>query len=137
MKVLQFAFDARDTGSKNDHLPHNYPENCIAYTGTHDNQTLLGWLSGIPMRGLQLLREYLCDFDTPISRLCRPLIALLMRSRARLCIIPLQDYLALDDEARINTPSTLGINWRWRVSADALNDTLAKEIADMTRRYGR
>ncbi len=137
MKVLQFAFDERDTGSKNDHLPHNYSENCVAYTGTHDNQTLAGWLSEISVRDLRLLREYLCDFDTPVSRLCRPLIALLMRSNARLCIVPVQDYLTLGDEARINTPSTLGNNWRWRVPAEALNDTLMREIADMTHRYGR
>lgn len=137
MKVLQFAFDERDTGSKNDHQPHNYPENCIAYTGTHDNQTLSGWLEGISSRELRTLREYLCDFDTPVSRLCRPLIALLMRSEARLCIIPLQDYLMLGDEARINTPSTLGNNWRWRVKSEMLTERLAQEIKELTQRYGR
>ncbi|MBQ5362543.1 MAG: 4-alpha-glucanotransferase, partial [Clostridia bacterium] len=115
MKVLQFAFDGRDEGSKNDHLPHNYPDNCVAYTGTHDNQTLKGWLREISAREMTTLRAYLCDIDTPVARLPRSLIALLMRSRARLCIIPLQDYLGLGDEARINTPSTLGGNWRWRV----------------------
>jgi 4-alpha-glucanotransferase len=137
MKVLQFAFDARDTGSKSDHLPHNYPENCVAYTGTHDNQTLCGWLASITPGELQRLREYLCDFDTPTARLPQRLISLLMQSRARLCIIPLQDYLALGDEARINTPSTLGENWRWRVKQELLTPQLAKEIRAMTVRYGR
>ncbi|MBQ7338590.1 MAG: 4-alpha-glucanotransferase [Clostridia bacterium] len=137
MKVLQFAFDGRDDGSKNDHLPHNFPYNCVAYTGTHDNQTLGGWLRSISMQEMRALREYLCDYDTPTARLCKPLIALLMRSQAQLCIIPLQDYLSLGDEARINTPSTLGNNWCWRVRAEMLNDTLVRDVAEMTQRYGR
>ena len=137
MKVLQFAFDTRDDGSKNDHLPHNYPSNSVAYTGTHDNQTLQGWLQSISNEEMRTLRAYLCDMDTPTSRLSRRLIALLLQSRARLCVIPLQDYLELDDRARINTPSTLGGNWCWRVKNEQLTEGLAREICAMTARYGR
>ena len=137
MKVLQFAFDTRDDGSKNDHLPHNYPKNCVAYTGTHDNQTLAGWLQGISQEEMRTLREYLCDVDTPTIRLTKRLISLLLASPAQLCIVPLQDYLGLGDEARINTPSTLGGNWCWRVRGEMLTGQLAREIQSLTQRYGR
>lgn len=137
MRVLQFAFDERDQGSKSDHLPHNYPKDCVAYTGTHDNQTLCGWLQRRSPEELRRVREYLCDFDTPTSRLNERLISILLQSRAGLCIIPLQDYLGLGDEARINTPSTIGNNWRWRVSARSFDDSLSTKIRKMTQRYGR
>lgn len=137
MKVLQFAFDTRDGGSKNDHLPHNYAHHCVAYTGTHDNQTLSGWLQSISAEEMRTLREYLCDFDTPTARLPQRLISLLLQSPAELCIVPLQDYLELDDRARINTPGTQSGNWHWRVRAQTLNEQLAKDIRAMTQRYGR
>ena len=137
MKVLEFAFDARDTGAANDYLPHNYTENCVAYTGTHDNQTLVSWLAAIRPEERQAVRDYLCDRHTPGEALYRSLIALVMRSTARTCIIPLQDWLGLDDRARMNTPATVGQNWRWRVRADELSAGLRDEILRMTRRYGR
>ncbi|MBQ7319039.1 MAG: 4-alpha-glucanotransferase [Clostridia bacterium] len=137
MKVLQFAFDGRDEGSKNDHLPHLYPEHCVAYTGTHDNQTLRGWLGTISDAERYAVRSYLCDFNTPTPQLTRPLVALLLRSAARLCIVPLQDYLNYDDAARINTPSTEQGNWMWRVGKDVLSAALAADIRRMTGAYGR
>lgn len=137
MKVLEFAFDARDTGSRNDHLPHNYGENCVAYTGTHDNQTLASWYKTITEEERKLVRDYLCDDCTPDDGLGRSLIALILRSRAALCIIPMQDWLGLDDRSRMNRPSTVGGNWQWRMSADSTSDRLADEICRMTRRYGR
>ncbi len=137
IKVIEFAFDSRDTGFKNDHLPHSYPKNCVAYTGTHDNQTLFSWLKDLNRNDISTLRKYLCDFFSPRERLINSLIALIMRSEARLCIIPFYDYLGLSDKARINTPSTIGSNWRWRVKKDALTDNKAKEIKDITARYGR
>ena len=115
MKVLEFAFDSRDSGSANDYLPHNYPENSVVYTGTHDNETLNGWFKSITKEEQQMARDYLCDQRTPQKLLHQSFIALAMRSAARMCIIPLQDYLGLDNSCRINTPSTIGINWRWRV----------------------
>ena len=137
MKVLEFAFDSRDTGSANDYLPHNYPENCVVYTGTHDNETLNGWLSSISEEERQMVRGYLCDWYTPQELLHKSLISLAMGSKADLCIIPLQDYLGLDNRSRINTPSTVGVNWRWRVGKEELTDALQQEIRDITMRYGR
>ncbi len=137
MKVLEFAFDARDTGSASDYLPHNYPENCVAYTGTHDNETLTGWLDSITPKERQAVRDYLCDAFTPQEKLCSPLIALIMRSRAKTCIIPMQDYLGLDNRARINTPSTVGTNWQWRLKKSDLTPQLQQHIRQTAMRYGR
>ncbi len=138
MKVLQFAFDSRDTGSAADYLPHNYIENCVVYTGTHDNETVAGWLKNIPESERQAARDYLCDHYTPDDELYQPFAAMAMRSRARLCVLPLQDWLGLDNSCRLNRPSTLGTNWQWRIRENQLfDDTLWNEIASKTRRYGR
>ncbi len=137
MKVLQFAFDSRDSGSANDYLPHNYPENSVVYTGTHDNETLNGWFRSISGEEQKLARAYLCDWYTPQALLHRAFISLAMGSVSRLCIIPLQDYLGLDNRSRMNTPSTVGNNWRWRVKREQLTEELRMEILETTRRYGR
>ena len=137
MKVLEFAFDSRDTGAANDYLPHNYPENSVVYTGTHDNETLKGWFCSITEEERTRVREYLCDFHTPTEELGWAMIALVMRSKANLCIIPLQDYLGLDNCSRINTPSTMGINWRWRVKKEQLTKEIQQHILAATIRYGR
>ena len=137
MKVLEFAFDSRDSGSANDYLPHNYPENSVVYTGTHDNETLNGWFKSITKEEQQMARDYLCDQRTPQKLLHQSFIALAMRSAARMCIIPLQDYLGLDNSCRINTPSTIGINWRWRVKKEQLTEELQQGILATTMRYGR
>lgn len=137
MKVLEFAFDSRDSGSANDYFPHNFTENSVAYTGTHDNETLVGWFHSIPREDLQMVRDYLCDQYTPEKQLYKPLISLVMRSIAKTCIIPMQDYLGYDNESRTNKPSTLGINWRWRVRKRELTTALQKEILAVTKRYGR
>ncbi len=137
MKVLEFAFDSRDSGCANDYLPHNYTENCVAYTGTHDNETIAGWLNSITAAEQQLAREYLCDAYTPKKYLYRSFIALIMRSRASLCVIPMQDYLGRDNKSRMNRPSTVGINWKWRLKEDELSTALQEEIRNTARRYGR
>ena len=137
MKVLEFAFDSRDSGSANDYLPHNYPEHSVAYTGTHDNETLIGWFDSICAEDRVLARNYICDFYTPEEEIHRPMIALAMSSVAKYCIIPMQDYLGLGNEARMNKPSTLGGNWRWRVLPEQLSDALKADILAQTRRYGR
>lgn len=137
MKVLEFAFDSRDTGSANDYLPHNYTENCVAYTGTHDNETIIGWLDCITKEEKAMVREYLCDQKTAQKELNWPMIALVMRSRANLSVIPMQDYLGLDNRARINQPSTVGKNWKWRVQKEQLNEELQGKIRKLTRMYGR
>lgn len=137
MKVLEFAFDSRDSGSANDYLPHNYPENCVAYTGTHDNETIVSWFDNITETEQAMARNYLCDHCTPKKDLYRSFISLVMRSNARTCIIPIQDYLGLDDRCRMNKPSTVGTNWRWRVTKKELNEKLKKEILQTTQLYGR
>lgn len=136
IKVLEFAFDSRDSGGSI-YLPHNYPDNCVAYTGTHDNQTLAGWLGTISESEIKNIREYLCDFYTPTPELYKPLVALALSSRAKICIIPMQDYLGLDDSARINKPSTTGTNWRWRLTKNQLTDSLSDDMKSMAKRYGR
>lgn len=137
MKVLEFAFDSRDTGAAGDYLPHNYPENCIAYTGTHDNETITGWLGSITEEERQLARNYLCDKYTPDAQLYRSFVALLMRSNAKTCIIPIQDYLGYDNRTRINQPSTVGKNWRWRITGKELSGKLKEELLAAVLRYGR
>ena len=137
MKVLEFAFDSRDSGAANDYLPHNYIENSVAYTGTHDNETITGWFQSITEKERQKAREYLCDYLTPDDALYHAFIALIMRSSAKTCIIPLQDYLGLDNGSRINKPSTVGTNWRWRITEKQLSDKLREEIRETALRYGR
>ena len=137
MKVLEFAFDSRDSGCANDYLPHNYGENCVAYTGTHDNETIRGWFDSISTEEQEMAREYLCDSRTPKKELNWAFISLIMRSSARICIIPMQDYLGYGNECRMNKPSTVGINWKWRLTGEELTDELKKKLYDMARRYGR
>ncbi len=137
MNVLEFAFDSRDTGDSNDYLPHNYTENSVAYTGTHDNQTLKSWYKTITNDEKIKVRDYLCDYSTADDNLNIGLIALLMRSNSKICIIPMQDWLELDDNARMNTPSTVGDNWKWRMKDDDLNEALSKKISKITRQFGR
>ena len=137
MKVLEFAFDSRDSGSASDYLPHNYPENCVVYTGTHDNETIAGWFKSIKPEERTLAREYLCDFSTPEKRLYLSFISLAMRSQARMCVIPMQDFMGLSNKCRMNTPSTVGKNWKWRLVPGQLTEELTEQIAGVTRRYGR
>ena len=137
MKVLEFAFDSRDTGSASDYLPHNYGVNSVVYTGTHDNETLVGWFGSISPEEMQMARDYLWDHHTPEKELYESFIALAMRSVSRYCIIPMQDWLGLDNTCRTNQPSTVGTNWRWRVTEEQLSPQLQKKILSVTKRYGR
>ena len=137
MRVFQFGFDKRDTGAKNDYLPHNYIENCVAYTGTHDNPTIVSWFFEISDEEREDVRNYLCDKYTPDSEINLPIIGAVMRSQAKLVIIPIQDYLGYDSRSRINKPSTTGINWQWRLSVGDLTNSLAKQIYEITRLNGR
>ena len=137
MKVLEFAFDSRDSGSANDYLPHNYIENSVAYTGTHDNETITGWFKSITKEERQMARDYLCDQHTPAKELYKSFIALVMRSNSRMCIVPMQDYMGLDNRCRMNQPSTLGKNWKWRLVKGELSEELKEEILAVTKRYGR
>ena len=136
MKVLQFAFDSRE---ESDYMPHNYDANCVVYTGTHDNQTTFSWWDEMAEGDRDVALRYLNlpgRFVTK-KKLTWQLIVLAQRSVAKLCIIPAQDYLCLPSTARINTPSTLGFNWQWRMKKDAFSDKLCEKIAAMTKLYGR
>ena len=137
MKVIEFAFDERDTGNASDYLPHNYTNNCVVYTGTHDNETLLGWYGDITPEERHMVREYLWNFHDDEKGICRNMIRLVMGSVAGRCIIPIQDYLCLGNEARINHPSTLGGNWIWRLHRDEISKKLVKKIRRMTELYCR
>ena len=137
MKVIQFAFDSRDTGAANDYLPHNYSTNCVCYTGTHDNDTTMGWLSAIKPEELSMVADYVDGEAMDKEELVRKLVRFVHMSPANMAIIPMQDYLCLDSKARINTPSTLGKNWQWRMKENVASMAMAKRIYKLTRLYGR
>ncbi|WP_026507022.1 4-alpha-glucanotransferase [Butyrivibrio sp. MC2013] len=132
MKVLQFAFDSREDS---DYLPHNYTQNCVVYTGTHDNETTRGWFETCPSKDRTFAKQYL-DIHSR-KDIAWKFIRCALGSVADTCIIPIQDYLNLDDSARINTPSTLGGNWEWRLVEGDLTDELAERMLTMTRMYAR
>ncbi len=132
MKILQFAFnDWQD----NDYLPHNYSRNCVVYTGTHDNETTLGWLENLSEEDLKFVKAYVGQ-ESNIDTLWG-LVRAALSSVADTAIIPMQDYLELGNEARINFPSTFGANWKWRMDAQALTPELAEKIYKLTKIYGR
>lgn len=135
MKVLQFAFDASEDS---DYLPYRYDTNCVVYTGTHDNTTTYGWWETMADSEKAVALAYLNRRkDTPTEELTWDLICLALGSKGDLCMIPMQDYLTLGKEARINTPSTLGYNWKWRMKPDVFDDDLCLRIRKAARLYGR
>jgi len=132
MKILEFAFDSRE---ESDYLPYNYTKNCIVYTGTHDNETAKGWFKALPRNDKKFAKEYLGI--TYAKDAVWAMIRSAFASVSDTAIIPMQDYLELDAYARINTPSTLGGNWVWRMKKDALTDSLCEKMHDYARIYGR
>ena len=132
MKILQFAFDSRE---ESDYLPHNYTANSVVYTGTHDNDTTLGWYHTIPACDRRFAKNYLNIKGN--KKVTWEFIRAAIASVSDTAIIPMQDYLELGSEARINTPSTLGDNWKWRMSAEQLSPELAEEILELCKLYGR
>lgn len=132
MKVLQFAFDP---WGQSTYLPHNHEQNCVAYTGTHDNDTSRGWFENAPQAERDFCGRYLnmrAD-DSPAYALIRAAWA----SVADTAIAPMQDFLELGSQARMNTPSTVGGNWQWRMLPDSPTPELAGQIYDLTALYGR
>ena len=132
MKVIQFAFDGK---KDSEYLPHNYTRHCVAYTGTHDNDTVMGWLSTAPEETVEYAREYLNltkkeGFNWGVMRG-------IWSSVADMTIVPMQDLLGLGSEARINIPSTLGENWKWRMKSNALTDDLAEKLYSYMETYAR
>jgi len=132
MKVLQFAFDSRE---ESDYLPHNYERNCVVYTGTHDNDTTQHWYDTLAKPDKSFARRYL---DIRSSKdAVEKMIRSGLGSVADTCIIPMQDYLKLGGEARMNYPSTLGNNWKWRLDIDMMNSDCAERIYKLCKLYGR
>lgn len=134
MKVLEFAFDSTEDSA---YLPHKYERNCVVYTGTHDNDTVVSWFSDMDERDQAFAREYMGNQRTPAEDIHMDFVRMALASVARLAVIPLQDYLGLGGEARINEPSTLGKNWRWRMKAGSLDDKTVKLCRRMAEIYGR
>lgn len=132
MKILQFAFDSRE---ESDYLPHHYTNNAVVYTGTHDNDTAAGWYETLSGGDKELCDAYLRLRGE--SELHWELIRTALASVAYLAVIPMQDYLGLGAEARINIPSTLGNNWKWRMRKGQFTRELAEKMYAMTRLYGR
>lgn len=133
MKVMQFAFDSREAGN---YLPHTYPENSVVYSGTHDNPTLVQWLSDVAESDLEEGKKYLGLTET--EGLVKGLIRGCMASNSRLCVILMQDYLELGAEARMNLPGTLSDkNWTWRAKPGFTSEELGKYILEITNRFGR
>lgn len=132
MKILQFAFD---DNSKNLYLPHNFDtSNTIVYTGTHDNNTTVGWYNSTSEKAKDYLRRYLNVSGEEISW---DLIRLAYSSCAMLAIIPLQDILSLDSTARMNEPSVAEGNWQWRYRKNMITDEISSKLNYLTELYGR
>ena len=134
MKVLEFAFDSREPSN---YLPHNYDKNCVVYTGTHDNETLAGWYRELKKEDKKFALRYMGRKKLSVNEAVWEIIRLAQSSVADTCIIPIQDYLCLGNEARINHPSTLGGNWIWRLHRDEISKKLVKKIRRMTELYCR
>ncbi len=132
MKILEFAFGS---GNDNEYLPHLYTENCVVYTGTHDNDTVMGWKAVADEETLRHAYEY-CHLNDE-EGFHWGLIRTAYESCAKYAIIPMQDILGLGSEARFNTPSTLGGNWEWRIDKKALTKELSTKLKEMVVRYNR
>ncbi len=131
MKVLQFAFDG---GPDNPYLPHNHHSDFVVYTGTHDNDTTVGWWSQLPEHAQANVMEYLGHPQEPMPW---PIIRAALRSVARLAVIPMQDVIGLGSDCRMNTPGTTDGNWSWRFEWDQLGAENAARLGRLVRQYGR
>ena len=133
MKILQFAFDSRE---ESDYLPHNYTKNSIVYTGTHDNDTIMGWYKEIDELDRDMAHNYLNNYKNK-DEIQWDFIALAMRSVSNTCIIPVQDYLGLGSDTRINTPATSGNNWKWRMKDNSFTKDIMDRMYTLTKVTGR
>jgi len=131
MKILQFAFG---TDADDPFLPHNYPVNCVAYTGTHDNDTAVGWYTQAPEKEKDFLRRYL---GRPGDDISWDMIRAIWLSVAGMVLAPMQDLLKLGNSARMNFPNTLGCNWMWRMQTDELSENVLLRMKEMNDLYGR
>ncbi len=132
MKVLQFAFDSRE---ESDYLPHTYDRRCVAYVGTHDNDTALGWLETCSAEDREFAVDYLKLNET--EGYSWGLMRGAWASTAELAVVTAQDLLGLGHEARMNEPATLGMNWKWRALPGAFTPELARKLRHETMTYRR
>ena len=134
MKILQFAFDS-DEG--NPYLPHNFEsDKTVVYTGTHDNDTSLGWYMGDQVS--DDTRKRICRYlNSNAENISREMIRLALSSVARVAIFPMQDLLGFGSDCRMNTPGTVEGNWRWRCAPRFLNNEVASWLREETVFYNR
>jgi 4-alpha-glucanotransferase len=138
MRILQFGFDASESGKgldpHNPFLPHNYTAASVAYTGTHDNDTMAGWLAQASTEERHFMEAYIGQIpDNPVKALIRETV----KSVAAFAVVPMQDILGLGPEARMNEPGTIGGNWAWRLLPGLASQTLAKELRQLAVMYSR
>ncbi len=131
MKVLQFAFDGN---ARNPHLPHHHEQRCVVYTGTHDNDTSVGWLVELDDRTRSRLRSHLVG---PSDDMPWPLVRTAMASVARLAVVPAQDLLGLGSAARMNVPGKATGNWAWQLREGQLDEALSSRLLHLLQRYDR
>src|SRR5262249_8275084 len=134
MRILQFAFEGKPD---NPFLPHNYVPNTVVYTGTHDNDTTLGWYNQAPDHEKQFLWRYLARPAVSGPEMVWELIRVAWSSVADYAIVPLQDLLGLGPDARMNWPGRGGGNWRWRFTADQPVEAALQRLRDLTWLYNR
>jgi 4-alpha-glucanotransferase len=131
MKILQFAFDS---GPENPYLPHNYTRECVVYTGTHDNDTTLGWFRSLKAKSRDHVLNYLqVSADDIVWEFIRTALA----SVADYAVIPMQDLLGLDTDGRMNIPGVAAGNWSWRCAKGDFSVKLAARVKNITELYGR
>lgn len=131
MKVLQFAFDS---DARNPYLPHNHERHAVVYTGTHDNDTTLGWFEALDATHKHQVLEYL---GHPAEAMPWPLVRVALGSVCDLAVLPMQDLLGLGAGHRTNTPGTTAGNWQWRLRPEWLTEELARRLRQLNERYGR
>lgn len=134
MKVLEFAFDSRE-GSGSDYLPHNFVRHCVAYTGTHDNETILGWMESAPAADVAYARAYLRIDEREGANWT--MMRGIWASVADTAVVQMQDLLGLGREGRMNEPSTVGKNWKWRALPGFTTSELARRLRSEAEIYCR
>ena len=131
MKILQFAFDGDES---NPYLPHNHIQNCVVYTGTHDNDTTLSWYEDLPQKTIDRINYYLGNYSEPMPWL---LVEAALRSVANWAIVPMQDYMSLGKGHRMNVPGVTQGNWCWRFQWDQVVENLASKTKNMVVQFER
>ncbi len=140
MRVLQFAFDTNELnagGCVNPFLPHMYSENSVVYTGTHDNETMQGWLNATSNQEIEYIKKYLGGISDD-SQICPRMIQLAFSSIAAFAVVPMQDIFAVGSEGRMNTPATTGgHNWQWRMRESHFSAEKAEWLKELSALYAR